>query len=101
MLSRSHSSISLCLYVSIFCVFVCLYVNVVVLSSIDKSCNPQWTTVLTLDYEHGKDLYFYVKVMRLAKNRIDSKPVGAAIFEVGDVLGSNRAKARRFKTGGW
>ena len=78
-----------------------LLVHPFMLCSIDKDCNPQWTSVFTLDYVHGVEKYFFVRVMRLNKSRTDNKLVGGALFEIGDVLGSNRAKARRFKNGGW
>jgi Copine/C2 domain len=66
---------------------------------IPKSCRPQWTKPLWLDYEHGTKKYFHVNVLRHS-NTQGHKVVGSALFEVSDVLASNSCKVKRFPQGG-
>ena len=66
---------------------------------IQQMCSPQWTTALWLDYEYGTKKYFQVKVLRHS-NTHGHKSVGSALFEVSDILGSNRTKVKRFPQGG-
>jgi hypothetical protein len=66
---------------------------------ISKSCRPQWTKALWLDYEHGTKKYFQVKVLRHS-NTEGHKVVGSALFEVSDILASNSCKVKRFPQGG-
>lgn len=66
---------------------------------IEKSCNPQWTRAIWIDYQHGTTLYFKVNLLRNS-NREGQKVVGTALFEVSDILGSNRSKVKRFPQGG-
>lgn len=66
---------------------------------ISKSCHPQWTKALWLDYEHGTKKYFQVKVLRRSHTQ-GHKVVGSALFEVSDILASNSCKVKRFPHGG-
>uniref|UniRef100_A0A7S4HVZ5 C2 domain-containing protein n=1 Tax=Odontella aurita TaxID=265563 RepID=A0A7S4HVZ5_9STRA len=64
-----------------------------------RSPNPQWAKVFVIEYEYGTQLSFFVDV--LTSKGDNSKSIGGANFEVGDILGSkNKTKAKRLRKGG-
>jgi hypothetical protein len=67
-----------------------------------KYCHPQWTTVLTTDYEYGTEKFFFVRVLRHHKSHPESPTLlGSALFEIGDILGSpTHTKVKRLRDGG-
>jgi hypothetical protein len=69
-------------------------------NSIKNNLNPKWTTTFDLDYSIGRQVRINVGVydeIRKATN----KPMGSAVFEVGEVLGSRgNIRAKRLRQGG-
>ena len=68
---------------------------------IKNTLSPHWTTTFTLDYEFGKPARINIGVYdEVRKAKVD-KPMGSAVFEIGDILGSRGGiKAKKFKNGG-
>eukprot|EP00585_Thalassiosira_rotula_P011872 CAMPEP_0196159234 /NCGR_PEP_ID=MMETSP0910-20130528/46210_1 /TAXON_ID=49265 /ORGANISM="Thalassiosira rotula, Strain GSO102" /LENGTH=1212 /DNA_ID=CAMNT_0041424151 /DNA_START=160 /DNA_END=3799 /DNA_ORIENTATION=+ len=67
---------------------------------IKNSLSPNWTTAFLFDYELGKETHVNVQVIDEVRKTSD-KPMGSAVFEIGDVLGSpGSVKAKKFKKGG-
>jgi hypothetical protein len=81
---------------------------------IRQSRNPQWTRTVLLDYEYGSTLFFTVHVLQVrgshsprhkGKNSNstgdETRNLGSALFEVGDILGTRHAtKVKRLRDGG-
>ena len=80
-----------------------LYTIYSLLFSISKCTHPQWTEVLTTDYEYGTEVFFFVRVLRHHRNDPDHPTLmGSALFEVSDIMGTaTRTKVRRLPQGGW
>lgn len=68
---------------------------------IKNSLSPHWTTTFTLDYGFGKPTRVNVGVYdEVRKVKID-RPMGSAVFEIGEILGSRGGiKAKKLKNGG-
>ena len=67
---------------------------------IKNSLNPEWTKVFVFDYELGKTTKVAVTIFDEVKKN-DNKPMGSAVFDVGELLGARgNTKARRIKGGG-
>jgi hypothetical protein len=76
---------------------------------ITQSRNPQWTRTILLDYEYGSAFFFTVHVMQVkskggkssSKSDDETRNLGSALFEVGDILGTRHAtKVKRLRDGG-
>lgn len=67
-----------------------------------KFCHPQYTTVLTTDYEYGTEKFFFVRILRHHKSHPESSTlIGSALFEIGDILSSpTHTKVKRLRNGG-
>lgn len=67
---------------------------------IKNTLSPSWTTSFLFDYEIGKETHINVSVIDEIRKKSD-KPMGSAVFEIGDVLGSRGSiKAKSLKKGG-
>jgi Ca2+-dependent lipid-binding protein len=67
---------------------------------IKNSLNPQWVKVFVFDYELGKTTKVAVTVFDEVQKK-DNKPMGSAVFDIGELLGARgNTKARRIKGGG-
>ena len=67
---------------------------------IKNTLSPNWTTYFLFDYEFGKETHINVSVIDEVRKSSD-KPMGSAVFEIGDVLGSRGSiKAKKLKKGG-
>lgn len=67
---------------------------------IKNTLSPNWTTSFRFEYEFGKEVHINVSVIDEVRKTSD-KPMGSAVFEIGDVLGSRgNIKAKKFKKGG-
>jgi hypothetical protein len=59
-----------------------------------------WTEVLTTDYEYGKQVFFFVRVMRHHKHG-EPTLMGSALFDISDILGTpTHTKVKRLREGG-
>lgn len=75
---------------------LCSVISTVIKNTLD----PRWTTSFLFDYEFGKETFINVSVIDEVRKRSD-KPMGSAVFEIGDVLGSRGSvKAKKLKKGG-
>ncbi|KAL9179977.1 hypothetical protein ACHAXT_007947 [Thalassiosira profunda] len=67
---------------------------------IKNTLSPKWTTSFLFDYEFGKETHINVSVVDEVRKTTD-KPMGSAVFEIGDILGSRGSvKAKKLKKGG-
>ncbi|KAL7506970.1 hypothetical protein ACHAXN_004180 [Cyclotella atomus] len=67
---------------------------------IKNSLSPKWTTSFLFDYEFGKETHINVSIVDEVRKKND-KPMGSAVFEIGDILGSRGSiKAQKLKRGG-
>lgn len=67
---------------------------------IKNSLSPKWTTSFLFDYSFGKETHINVSIVDEVRKQSD-KPMGSAVFEIGDILGSRgSAKAKKLKKGG-
>jgi len=67
---------------------------------IKNSLNPQWVKTFTLDYQLGTPCKFAVNIFDEVRKG-DNKPMGSAIFDVGELLGARgNTKAKKLKKGG-
>ena len=65
-----------------------------------KSCHPRWCKIFYLTYEFGSVCNFCVDLIQGTDDE-NSKSIGLAHFEIGDLLGSkNRTKVKRLRKGG-
>lgn len=83
---------------------------------VHKSSNPRWTWSLTIDYEYGTQVVFFVDIYAVRDQETSHKLaaslnelmrkkgrrfLGRATFDVQDVLGTSRnSKAKRLRKGG-
>jgi hypothetical protein len=68
---------------------------------IKNSLSPHWTTTFTLDYEFGKPTRVNIGIYDEVRKTNTSKPMGSAVFEIGECLGSRGGiKAKKLKQGG-
>jgi len=66
---------------------------------IKNTLNPTWTKIFPLDYSLGKLRYINVGVYD--KKSPNEKPMGSAMFEIGDILGlAGNVKGKRLPKGG-
>jgi len=66
---------------------------------IKNSLSPKWTTSFLFDYNFGKETHINVSVVDEVRKQSD-KPMGSAVFEIGDILGSRGStKAKKTKKG--
>lgn len=64
---------------------------------IKNTLDPDWVTTFIIDYELGESVNLLVKIFD-ENSKGDNAPMGSAIFEVGNVLGSKgSAKAKKMK----
>mmetsp|Transcript_29570 Transcript_29570/g.60175 ORF Transcript_29570/g.60175 Transcript_29570/m.60175 type:complete len:680 (+) Transcript_29570:384-2423(+) len=67
---------------------------------IKNTLSPKWTTSFLFDYEFGTETHINVSVVDEVRKSSD-KPMGSAVFEIGDILGSRGSvKAKKLKKGG-
>jgi hypothetical protein len=67
---------------------------------IKNTLNPEWVKVFVFDYELGKTTKVAVSVFDEVKKK-ENKPMGSAVFDIGELLGARgNTKARRIKGGG-
>ena len=68
---------------------------------IKNSLNPRWTKTIEIDYEIGKLTRINVGIYdEISKAKVN-KPMGSAILEVGEILGSRgNLKAKKLNNGG-
>eukprot|EP00571_Detonula_confervacea_P000453 CAMPEP_0172315656 /NCGR_PEP_ID=MMETSP1058-20130122/25877_1 /TAXON_ID=83371 /ORGANISM="Detonula confervacea, Strain CCMP 353" /LENGTH=690 /DNA_ID=CAMNT_0013029781 /DNA_START=96 /DNA_END=2168 /DNA_ORIENTATION=- len=67
---------------------------------IKNTLSPNWTTSFLFDYEFGKETHINVSIIDEVRKKSD-KPMGSAVFEIGDILGSRGSiKAKKLKKGG-
>jgi len=69
---------------------------------IQNSLSPNWTKTFCLDYSLGRQTHFNVGVWDSSPRQGGkNKPMGSAVFEIGDVLGSpGSVKSKRLREGG-
>jgi len=68
---------------------------------IKNNLNPVWTKTISLSYNLGRPVYLNVGVWDEVRKSKEDKPMGSAMFELGDVLGTRgNTKAKRLKNGG-
>jgi hypothetical protein len=75
---------------------------------IRQSRSPQWTRTVLLDYEYGSAFFFTVHVLQVksksskgSSSNDETRNLGSALFEVGDILGTRHAtKVKRLRDGG-
>jgi hypothetical protein len=68
---------------------------------IKNSLSPHWTTTFTLEYEFGKPTRVNIGIYDEVRKTQTSKPMGSAVFEIGECLGSRGGiKAKKLKQGG-
>jgi hypothetical protein len=71
-----------------------------------QSRNPQWTRTILVDYEYGSAFFFTVHVLQVkscssSKNDKETRNLGIALFEMGDILGCRHAtRVKRLRDGG-
>mmetsp|Transcript_6144 Transcript_6144/g.9579 ORF Transcript_6144/g.9579 Transcript_6144/m.9579 type:complete len:152 (+) Transcript_6144:230-685(+) len=66
---------------------------------IKNSLSPKWTTSFLFDYSFGKETHINVSIVDEVRKQSD-KPMGSAVFEIGDILGSRGStKAKKTKEG--
>jgi len=82
--------------------FLSLSNHIIFSPSIYKYCHPQWTEVLTTDYEYGTEKFFFVRVLRHHRSHPESPTlIGSALFEISDILGTpTKTKVKRLRQGG-
>lgn len=67
---------------------------------IKNQLSPKWTTSFLFDYEFGKETHINISVVDEVRKTSD-KPMGSAVFEIGDIMGSRGSiKAKKLKKGG-
>ena len=67
---------------------------------IKNSLSPKWVTSFFFEYSFGKETHINVSVIDEVRKQSD-KPMGSAVFEIGDILGSRGSmKAKKLKRGG-
>lgn len=54
---------------------------------VKNSLNPSWVTSFILDYEMGTPLKVAINVFDEVR-KSDNKPMGSAVFEIGEILGT-------------
>eukprot|EP00545_Synedropsis_sp_CCMP1620_P006787 CAMPEP_0119029802 /NCGR_PEP_ID=MMETSP1176-20130426/40706_1 /TAXON_ID=265551 /ORGANISM="Synedropsis recta cf, Strain CCMP1620" /LENGTH=769 /DNA_ID=CAMNT_0006986157 /DNA_START=18 /DNA_END=2327 /DNA_ORIENTATION=+ len=68
---------------------------------IKNNLSPHWVKTFSIDYEFSKPTRINVGVYDEVRKQKDNKPMGSAVFEVGEVLGSRgNIKAKKIKGGG-
>ena len=68
---------------------------------IKNSLSPRWTETIELDYSIGQSTRFNVGIYDEIRKAKVNKPMGSAILEVGEILGSRgKLKAKRLNRGG-
>lgn len=73
----------------------------VVSCSIKNDLSPHWTKTFELEYEFGKPSTVNITIFDEVRKSKNDKSMGAAVFEIGEVLGSRgNIKAKKLKNGG-
>jgi hypothetical protein len=68
--------------------------------SVKNTLNPEWTKVFVFDYELGTPTKVAVTLFDEVQKG-DNKSMGAAIFDIGEVLGARGGtKAKKVRGGG-
>jgi hypothetical protein len=72
------------------------------LFSLQGTLSPHWTEAFQIDYEIGQETRVNIGVYDdLSKKEGVNKPMGSAVFEIGDVLGARgNTKAKKLRQGG-
>ena len=91
-----------CIIIMLVPMLTCLFRSFVCFFRIKNSLNPRWTRFFDLDYEIGRLTRINVGVYDEVRkgNHI---PMGSAMFEIGEVLGSSSSgctKAKKLRPGG-
>jgi hypothetical protein len=69
--------------------------------SVKNSLSPKWTTCFDLDYELGSLQRINIGIYDEIRKSKTNKPMGSALFEVGEVLGTRgNTKAKKLHRGG-
>lgn len=77
-----------------------IYTFLVDIYSVKNTLNPEWTKVFVFDYELGTPTKVAVTLFDEVKKG-DNKSMGAAIFDIGEVLGARGGtKAKKVRGGG-
>lgn len=68
---------------------------------VKNNLSPKWTTSFTVDYSLGVNTRINVALFDEIKKKREQKPMGSAMFEIGEILGSRgNVKAKKLKPGG-
>ena len=68
---------------------------------IKNNLSPHWVTTFEVDYEFSKPTRINVGIYDEIRKAKQNKPMGSAVFEIGEVLGSRgNIKAKKMKGGG-
>jgi Ca2+-dependent lipid-binding protein len=68
---------------------------------IKNNLSPHWVKTFEIDYEFSKQTRINVGVYDEIRKAKNAKPMGTAVFEVGEVLGARgNIKAKKIKDGG-
>ena len=68
---------------------------------IKNTLSPTWAKSFLIDYEFGKPTRVNVGIYDEIRKAKNNKPMGSAVFEIGEVLGSRgNIKAKKLKHGG-
>jgi hypothetical protein len=82
---------------------ICLFSNnvtMVSVSSVNNTLDPEWVKVFTFDYQLGSPAKLAVTLFDEVQKG-ENRSMGAAVFDVGTILGSRGGvKAKRVKGGG-
>ena len=69
--------------------------------TIANTTSPQWVKVFLLDYEFGTPMKLVVSIFDEASSETKHKPMGSAVFDVPEILGTRGStKAKRLPIGG-
>jgi Copine/C2 domain len=68
---------------------------------IKNNLNPMWVKKFDVDYEFGKLTRVNVGIYDEVRKTKNAKPMGSAVFEIGEILGARgNIKAKKLKVGG-
>lgn len=68
---------------------------------IKNNLSPHWTKTFEIDYEFSKPTRLNIGIYDEVRKAGNNKPMGTAVFEIGEVLGARgNIKAKKLKNGG-
>ncbi|CAB9522457.1 Copine-6 [Seminavis robusta] len=68
---------------------------------VKNNLSPKWTTSFILDYSLGVSTRINIAILDEIRKGNKAKPMGSALFEIGEILGSRgNVKAKKMKSGG-